>query len=56
MLALALVLTQLWFPYATGSWIEFDSLASWMVLSDLTLVALLAVLTLRAPGARARSA
>ena len=57
-LALALVLTQLWFPYRYWELaLEFDSLASWLVLlRDLTLVALLAVLTLRAPGARARSA
>jgi hypothetical protein len=58
MLALALVLTQLWFPYRYWELaLEFDSFASWLVLlRDLTLVALLAVLTLRAPGARARSA
>ena len=57
-LALALVLTQLWFPYRYWELaLEFDSLASWLVLlRDLTLVALFAVLTLRAPGARARSA
>jgi hypothetical protein len=57
-LALALVLTQLWFPYRYWELaLELDSLASWLVLlRDLTLVALLAVLTLRAPGARARSA
>ncbi len=57
-LALALLLTQLWFPFRYWELaLEFDSLASWLVLlRDLTLVALLAVLTLRAPGARARSA
>ena len=52
LLGVALVLTQLWFPYrywlyATG----FDPLASWLVLArDLSLVALLAVLVL--PGRR----
>jgi len=46
LLALAMVLTQLWFPYrylrlAT----EFDARASWLVLArDLVLVALLAAL------------
>jgi Glycosyltransferase family 87 len=56
-LALALVLTQLWFPFRYWELaLEFDTAASWLVLArDLTLVALLAVLTLRAPGARARS-
>jgi Glycosyltransferase family 87 len=56
-LALALVLTQLWFPYRYWELaLEFDTAASWLVLArDLTLVGLLAVLTLRAPGARARS-
>ena len=56
-LAVALVLTQLWFPYRYWELaLEFDSIASWLVLlRDLTLVALLAVLTLRAPGAPARS-
>ena len=56
-LAVALVTTQLWFPYRYWDLaLEFDTAASWLVvLRDLTLLALLAVLTLRAPGARARS-
>jgi len=56
-LASALALTQLWFPYRYWELaLEFDAVASWLVLArDLTLVALLAVLTLRAVGARARS-
>ena len=57
-LAVALVATQLWFPYRYWELaLEFDTAASWLVLlRDLTLVALLAVLTLRAPAARARTA
>lgn len=56
-LALALVLTQLWFPRRYWELaLEFDGLASGtLLLRDLTLLALLAVLTLRAPGGRARS-
>jgi hypothetical protein len=56
-LAVALVLTQLWFPYRYWELaLELDAAASWLVLlRDLTLVGLCAVLTLRAPGARARS-
>jgi glycosyl transferase family 87 len=56
-LAAALVLTQLWFPYRYWELaLEFDAVASWLVLvRDLALVGLLAVLTLRAPGAPARS-
>lgn len=46
LLAVAMVLTQLWFP--SRYWelaVEFDALASWLVLArDLTLVALVAVL------------
>jgi uncharacterized membrane protein len=48
LLTLALVLTQLWFPYRyIRLAYDFDPLASWLVLArDLTLVALLAVLVL----------
>jgi uncharacterized membrane protein len=51
LLTLGLVLTQLWFPYRYWKLaLEFDSLASWLVLArDLTLVALLVVLV-RARG------
>jgi hypothetical protein len=57
LLAAALVLTQLWFPYRYWDLaLEFDAAASWLVLArDLTLVALLAVLTARPAGGRARS-
>jgi len=53
----ALVLTQLWFPYRYWELaLEFDPTASWLVLCrDLTLVALVLVLTARGPGERARS-
>jgi hypothetical protein len=46
LLTLALVLTQLWFPYRYWDLArEFDPLASWLVLArDLALVALLVVL------------
>jgi Glycosyltransferase family 87 len=56
-LAAALVLTQLWFPYRYWDLaLEFDAAASWLVLvRDLALVGLLAVLTLRARGEPARS-
>jgi hypothetical protein len=56
-LAVALVLTQLWFPFRYWELaLEFDAAASWLVLArDLTLVALLAVLTLPGRGERARS-
>jgi hypothetical protein len=48
LLAAALVLTQLWFPYRYWELaLEFDALSSWLVLvRDLVLVALTAVLTL----------
>ncbi|HET8651466.1 MAG TPA: glycosyltransferase 87 family protein [Gaiellaceae bacterium] len=57
-LAAALVLTQLWFPYRYWDLaLEFDVAASWLVLvRDLTLVALVAVLTLPTSAERARSA
>ena len=57
LLAAALVLTQLWFPYRYWELaLEFDTAASWFVLvRDLTLVALFAVLTLGARGERAHS-
>jgi hypothetical protein len=56
-LGLALVLTQLWFPYRYWELaLEFDPTASWLVfLRDLTLVALVFVLTARGRGERARS-
>jgi len=45
-LALAMVLTQLWFPYRYWDLaLEFDEAASWLVLArDLVLVGLLVVL------------
>ncbi|HEU4942135.1 MAG TPA: glycosyltransferase 87 family protein [Gaiellaceae bacterium] len=56
-LAAALVLTQLWFPYRYWKLaLEFDAAASWLVLlRDVTLVALVAVLTLPAFAGRSRS-
>ena len=53
----ALVLTQLWFPYRYWELaLEFDPTASWLVVCrDLTLVALVLVLTARGTGERARS-
>ena len=56
-LAAALVLTQLWFPYRYWELaLEFDAAASWLVLlRDLALVALVVVLTVRARGEPARS-
>jgi hypothetical protein len=46
LLALALVLTQLWFPYRYWDFaLEFDQLSSWLVLGrDLVLLGLVAVL------------
>ena len=48
LLAAALVLTQLWFPFRYWDLaLEFDAAASWLVLvRDLVLLALLAVLAL----------
>jgi hypothetical protein len=56
-LAAALVLTQLWFPYRYWELaLEFDAAASWLVVvRNLALVALLAVLMARARGEPARS-
>jgi len=56
-LAAALVLTQLWFPFRYWELaLEFDAAASWLVFGrDLTLVALLVVLTVGARAGRARS-
>ena len=55
LLAAALVLTQLWFPYRYWDLaLHFDPTASWLVLArDLVLVALLAVLSW--PELRART-
>jgi glycosyl transferase family 87 len=57
LLALALVLTQLWFPYRYWDLVrEFDPLASWLVLArDLVLVALLVVLVKGRGRARSRT-
>jgi len=57
LLAAALVLTQLWFPYRYWDLaLRFDAAASWLVLArDLVLVALTLLLTLRVAPARARS-
>ena len=57
-LALALVLTQLWFPYRYWELaVELDGGVSALVLArDLAVVALVAVLTLPGRGGRARSA
>jgi hypothetical protein len=48
-LAVALVLTQLWFPFRYWDLaLRFDARASWLVLArDLTLIALVAVLAIR---------
>jgi hypothetical protein len=56
-LAAALVLTQLWFPYRYWELaLEFDVAASWLVLvRNLAIIALFAVLMLRARGEPARS-
>jgi hypothetical protein len=57
LLAGALVLTQLWFPFRYWKLaLEFDTAASWLVFArDLTLLAVLAALTVRACGERART-
>jgi hypothetical protein len=57
LLAAALALTQLWFPFRYWELaLEFDPAASWLVLSrNVTLVALVVVLTARAGAERARS-
>jgi hypothetical protein len=54
LLAVALVLTQLWFPFRYWDFVlHFRALPSWLVLArDLTLVALLAVLVWPATGLR----
>jgi hypothetical protein len=56
-LAAALVLTQLWFPFRYWKLaLEFDTTASWLVfVRDVTLLALLVVLTARARGEPART-
>ena len=58
LLAVALVLTQLWFPFRYWKLaLEFDAAASWLVLArDLTLVALLVVLMSGVRREPARSA
>jgi hypothetical protein len=57
LLALALVLTQLWFPFRYWELaLEFDALASWLVLGrDLVLVGLTLTLAARVRPERARS-
>ena len=57
-LAAALVLTQLWFPYRYWDLaLEFDAAASWLVFArDLALVALVGVLTAPTAAGLARSA
>jgi hypothetical protein len=57
LLAAALVLTQLWFPFRYWELaLEFDAAASWLVLvRDLTLVALTLLLITRVRPERARS-
>jgi hypothetical protein len=57
LLACALVLTQLWFPYRYMALAyQFDPLASWLVLArDLVLVALFVVLVWRERGTSARA-
>jgi hypothetical protein len=57
LLAAALVLTQLWFPYRYWDLaLEFDPAASWLVLArDLVLVGLTLLLVLRVAPGRARS-
>ncbi len=56
-LAAALVLTQLWFPFRYWELaLEFDAAASWLVLArDVVLVGLTTLLVLRVRRARARS-
>jgi hypothetical protein len=58
LLAAALVLTQLWFPYRYWELaLEFDTAASWLVLArDLVLVALTALLAAGVRPGRGRSA
>jgi hypothetical protein len=58
LLAVALVLTQLWFPFRYWDLVlHFRALPSWLVLArDLTLVALLAVLVWPATGLRRAAA
>jgi hypothetical protein len=58
LLAVALVLTQLWFPFRYWDLVlHFRALPSWLVLArDLTLVALLAVLVWPATGLRRATA
>jgi len=57
LLAAALVLTQIWFPFRYWELaLEFDTVASWLVLvRDLVLVALTVMLITRVRPARARS-
>ena len=56
LLAVALVLTQLWFPYRYWDLAELDPAVAWLVLArDLVLVALLAVLAQGVSGARHRT-
>ena len=53
LLALALLLTQIWFPIRYFDLVHFDAFPSWVLLArDLVLVALLVVLTApaRAPA------
>jgi hypothetical protein len=56
-LALVLVLTQLWFPYRYWELaLEFDTAASWLVLArDLALVGLTLLLVAAVRPGRARS-
>ena len=55
LLAVACVLTQLWFPFRYWDLVAFQALPSWLVLArDLALVSLLAVLA--APALRVRNA
>jgi hypothetical protein len=58
LLAVALVLTQLWFPFRYWKLaLEFDAAASWLVLArDLTLVSLLVVLMTEVRREQSRSA
>ncbi len=56
LLAVALVLTQLWFPYRYWDLAELDPAVAWLVLArDLVLVALLALLAQGVSGARHRT-
>jgi hypothetical protein len=58
LLAVALVLTQLWFPFRYWKLaLEFDAAASWLVLArDLTLISLLVVLMTEVRREQSRSA